>query len=160
MAESNSYYSELGQVLVFVFAGAVFIAVMLLVARLIRPNRPNPEKTTTYESGEDPVSSAWPQFNLGFYVVAIVFILFEVELVFLFPWAVVFADKELIRGTVGLWGWLSFVEMLIFILILGLGLAYVWVNGHLDWIKPKQTLPEFKSPVPPELYEDINKKYG
>ena len=156
---NQSSVSEFGEVLLFLIGGVVFLLIALLVAKLIRPSRPNPQKLATYESGEEPISSAWTQFNIRFYIVALIFILFEVELVFLFPWATVYSRKELIDETNGLWGWFSFVEMVIFILVLALGLAYAWVNGLLDWVKPEQKPSDFKSNVPKELYDQINDKY-
>jgi NADH-quinone oxidoreductase subunit A len=131
-----------------------------MLGKLLRPNRPNEEKLTTYESGEDPVNNAWVQFNLRFYIIALVFILFEVELVFLFPWAVVFADADLILATDGLWGWFSLIETGIFILILAVGLAYVWVNGMLTWIRSYSPMATFRSKVPKKLYDQINQKYS
>ncbi len=156
---NQRYISEFGEVLLFLIGGVVFILVAFLVSKLIRPNRPNSQKLSTYESGEEPISSAWTQFNIRFYIVALIFILFEVELVFLFPWATVFARKELIDETNGLWGWFSFAEMVIFILVLALGLAYAWVNGLLDWVKPEQKPTDYKPIVPQELYDKINDKY-
>lgn len=147
------------QILFFFLGGVLFVASALLVSRLIRPNRPNKQKLTSYESGETPQGNAWIQFNLRFYVLALVFILFEVEVVFLFPWSVVFANKELIAETNGAWGWFAFVEMLIFIFILVLGLAYAWKMGHLDWIKSSPDIKDVESPVPNSFYADINEKY-
>ena len=133
--------------------------VTLFVSSLVRPHRPNDEKLSTYESGEAPMTSAWTQFNVRFYVVALVFLLFEVEIVFLFPWATVFADKNLIEETNGRWGWFAVIEAVMFIMVLALGLVYAWVHGHLDWIKPKPETTAVKSPVPRELYKRINEKY-
>jgi NADH-quinone oxidoreductase subunit A len=99
------------------------------------------------------------QFNMRFYVLALVFLLFEVEIVFLFPWSTVFASVELNNQTDGAWGWFAFFEMLIFIGVLAIGLAYVWKMGHLDWIKSKPQTSNFKSPVPTRFYEEINKKF-
>jgi len=147
------------QILVFFLGGLLFVASALLVSRFIRPNRPNKQKLTSYESGETPQGNAWVQFNLRFYVLALVFILFEVEVVFLFPWSVVFANKELIAETDGTWGWYTFVEMLIFIFILVLGLAYAWRMGHLDWVKSSPDVKDVKSPVPDSLYAELNEKY-
>jgi NADH-quinone oxidoreductase subunit A len=151
--------SEFGTVLLFIVAGVLFILFSFLIARLIRPHRPNAQKLATYESGEEPIGSAWTQFTIQFYIIALIFILFEVELVFLFPWATVFSRKEFIEQTNGLWGWFSFIEMLIFVLILALGLAYAWVNGMLDWVKPEQKQSDFKSSIPTELYNKVNDKY-
>jgi len=156
---SQQYLSAFGEVLLYIVAGTLFILITLFVSKLIRPNRPNPEKLSTYESGEEPITSAWTQFNVRFYIVALIFLLFEVEIVFLFPWSTVFANKELIKQTNGAWGWFSLIEMVIFIAVLALGLAYAWVNGYLDWIKPDPKPTEYKSPVPKELYQKINDQY-
>lgn len=151
--------SEFGQVLLFLIGGILFLSVSFLVSRLVRPNRPNDQKLETYESGEQPVGTGWSQFNMRFYIVALIFILFEVEIVFLFPWATIFANKDLMRQTDGLWGWFSLTEMIIFILILALGLAYAWVNGLLDWIKPTPRKEDISSVVPKELYNAFNDRY-
>lgn len=153
------YLSEFGEVLLFIIGGIVFVILSLFVSRLIRPNRPSDQKLATYESGEEAISTAWTQFNIRFYIVALIFILFEVELVFLFPWATIFARKELMDETNGLWGWFSLIEMIIFILVLALGLAYAWVKGLLDWVKPQRKPTDYKSVVPKELYEKVNEKY-
>ncbi|HEY3403187.1 MAG TPA: NADH-quinone oxidoreductase subunit A [Ohtaekwangia sp.] len=156
---SQQYLSAFGEVLLYIVAGTLFILITLLVSKLVRPNRPNPEKLTTYESGEEAITSPWTQFNVRFYIVALIFLLFEVEIVFLFPWSTVFANKELIQQTNGVWGWFSLLEMFIFIAILALGLAYAWVNGYLDWVKPDPRPTVYKSPVPKELYQKINEQY-
>jgi len=155
----QAYLSSLGQILIFVVGGILFLLVTLLISRLLRPHRPNPEKLASYESGEEPQGGAWVQFNLRFYVLALIFLLFEVEIVFLFPWATVFAKEEWMVQTEGAWGVYSLVEMIIFIILIGLGLAYVWVNGHLNWVKPDPEPTEFISPVPKELYDQINERY-
>ncbi len=154
----SQYLSAFAEVLLFIIAGAVFIVVTLLVSRMIRPNRPNPEKLSTYESGEDTVGSAWTQFNIRFYIVALIFLLFEVEIVFLFPWSLIFADEKLI-AEIPQWGWTAMIEMLLFIGILALGLAYAWRNGFLDWEKPHPTPTVHRSSVPKALYDAINEKY-
>lgn len=99
------------------------------------------------------------QFNPRFYVVALIFIIFDVELAFLFPWATVFGRRELIEATDGLWGWFSLVEMFIFIGVLVLGLAYAWAKGHLDWIKPKPVLPQSRSKIPMDVYQQVNARH-
>lgn len=134
----------------------MFVLGALVTAWLIRPARPNVEKLSTYESGEAPVGSAWGQFNVRFYIIALVFILFDVELVFLFPWATVFGREDLIAQTDGLWGWFALAEMTLFILILALGLAWAWAKGLLEWVKPAQKLEQHHSPVPRHLYDKIN----
>jgi NADH-quinone oxidoreductase subunit A len=156
----ESYLSEFGEILLFIIGGILFVIGGMFTSRLLRPSRPNAQKLTTYESGEEPVSSAWTQFNIRFYVVALIFLLFEVEIVFLFPWATIFAKKELSEQTNGAWGWFSLIEMFLFILILALGLAYAWVNGFLDWVKPNPKPASVSSPVPKTLYEQVNMKYA
>ncbi len=151
--------SDFGIILLFIITGLAFVGLVLFVGSLLRPNRPNIEKQTTYESGEEPVGNANVQFNVRFYVVALIFVLFDVELVFLFPWATVFGQKALIEETNGLWGWLSLAEMFIFVALLALGLAYVWAKGFLDWVKPEPKVPEMKTAVPVSLYEKVNQKY-
>lgn len=159
LMDQGLYLSAFGEILLYIIAGILFIVVTLFVSRLIRPDRPNPEKLSTYESGEETVSSAWNQFNVRFYIVALIFLLFEVEIVVLFPWATIFANDKLIEQTGGTWGWYAMIEMLIFVLVLTLGLAYAWVNGYLDWVKPKPTPTKFESNVPKKLYTEINEKY-
>lgn len=147
-------------ILLFAIGGLVGVAAPLFLGKLIRPNRPGEEKNTSYECGEDPTGSAWGKFNIRFYVIALIFILFETELVFLFPWAIVFGDQGMIEATNGIWGKFAFVEMLIFIVILVLGLAYVWAKGFLEWDKPKLETKKFDSKIPDDLYNQINKKYS
>ncbi|MEQ1587629.1 MAG: NADH-quinone oxidoreductase subunit A [Cyclobacteriaceae bacterium] len=152
--------SIFSQILLFVVGGTLFVVSALLVSKLIRPNRPNVQKLTSYESGETPQGAAWIQFNLRFYVLALIFILFEVEIVFLFPWSVVFANRELIDQTDGAWGWYAFTEMLIFILVLVMGLAYAWKMGHLDWVKATPHTKDVDSPVTRNVYDKLNQKYA
>ena len=86
----------------------------------------------SYECGEVPEGSACVKFNVRFYVIALIFIIFDVEVIFLFPWAVIFQDLSA-SG----FGFLAFIEMLVFVLILVVGFAYVWIKGDLDWVKMK-----------------------
>ncbi|MFQ5602038.1 MAG: NADH-quinone oxidoreductase subunit A [bacterium] len=113
-------------ILVFLLFGALFVGINFLLSRLLQTRNPFPSKISTYECGEIPVGGGWLQFNIRFYVIALIFLIFEVEIVFLFPWAVVF--KKL--------GAFAFVEMMIFIVILLVGLAYAWVKGDLEWDTP------------------------
>lgn len=133
----------------------------MIVSRLLRPSRPNAEKLASYESGESPVGDAWGPVNFRFYAIALVFILFEVELVFLFPWAVVLAGNVELPSFVANsdWGETLLVEMLVFIGLIVLALAYAWVNGHLNWEVPTPAKTSFTSPVPPVLYDHVNERY-
>ncbi|WP_367915932.1 NADH-quinone oxidoreductase subunit A [Leadbetterella sp. DM7] len=152
--------SEFGYILLFILGSVLLVVIMLGISRLMRPDRPGGEKNEVYESGELPIGNARLSFNIRFYIVAIVFLLFDVELVLLFPWSVVFGDAALLEKQGSAWLWFAGIEMLIFIGVLVLGLVYVWRKGHLDWILPESKTEEFRSPVPPELYDGINKKYS
>jgi NADH-quinone oxidoreductase subunit A len=129
--------TEFGRVLMFLIVGVLFVAIGLVTAWLLRPHRPYPSKRTTYECGESPVGDTRMRFNIRFYVVALIFIIFDVEVVFLFPWALVYAGL----------GWFAFVEMMVFLVILLVGFAYVWRNGDLDWDKPAPRIPRYERGV-------------
>ncbi len=152
----NELLSDFGLILLFIIGAIIFVGVALFASSLLRPDKPNEEKLSSYECGEDAVGSAWGQFNSRFYVVGLIFLLFEAEIVFLFPWASVFGKKSFIKATNGLWGWFSFSEMLVFILFLALGLVYVWKKGYLDWVKP-MTNNKIDTILPPE-YKLFNEK--
>ena len=115
--------TEFGQILAFILLAVIFVFIGILVARIVSPRNPTKEKRTTYECGEDTVGPSWIKFNIRFYVIALIFVVFDVEVVFLFPWAVVFRQ-------LGLFG---LIEMLIFILILLVGYVYAWKKGALEW---------------------------
>ena len=110
---------------VFIFAALIvgFGVVSLAVARVLRPRRPDAVKLQNYECGAEPIGSAWVQFPAGFYLVALVFIVFDVLAVFLFPWALV------LRAT----GMSAFWVMAVFVAILGLGWLYAYREGVLEW---------------------------
>lgn len=112
-------------VILFLIAAGVLVFVVLLLSRLLAPHRPNPAKNSTYECGEVAKGSSWIRFNSRFYIIALIFIVFDVEVIFLYPWAIVYRH-------LGLWAWL---EMAIFLAILLAGLAYVWAKGDLEWIR-------------------------
>lgn len=144
--------SSLAYVAAFLLAGLLFMAFVLTLAKWIRPDRPSEEKLTTYESGEAPVGNANIRFNPRFYLYALLFILFEIELVLLFPWAVTFGDASINEASTS-WKSYALIEMLIFIGILALGLAFAWVKGYLQWEKPTSKEEAFKSPIPEEQYK-------
>lgn len=133
------------------------VCLIFFVNRLLAPDHPNTEKQTSYECGEEPTGNAWLPFNSRFYVIALVFLLFEVEMVFVFPWATVFGSHE-ISSVEPRWGLLSLVEMFVFLGILILGLVYVWVKGDLDWIKPKPIVPVTDVLIPTSLYDKLNEE--
>jgi NADH:ubiquinone oxidoreductase subunit 3 (subunit A) len=122
---SADFLTAYSSILVFLVVVVGFLAFNLVFWKVIRPSRYSEEKLTTYECGENPTGSAWIQFNIRFYVFALIFVVFDVEAVFLFPWAVVF--KRL--------GFMAFAEGLVFIAILAVALAYVWRKGDLEWVR-------------------------
>ena len=121
---------DFANVLVFTALGLAFVGVNLLIGRLLRPSNPQARKLSTYECGEPATGSAWVNFNIRFYIVALIFIIFEVEIAFIFPVATVF--RRWMESGQGLF---AFVEILIFIGILLLGLVYAWAKGDLEWVK-------------------------
>lgn len=121
-------YFEFANVLVFLLVACGFILGSMVLGRVIRRQRPDPEKLSTYECGEETIGTAWVQFNVRFYIVALVFLIFDVEIAVLFPWTTVFAEAKSM-------GPLAFIEMSLFLVILLVGFAYVWVKGDLEWLK-------------------------
>jgi NADH-quinone oxidoreductase subunit A len=118
-------------VFAFLLTAVAFVGVTLAVGRFFRPHLPDPSKSTTYECGERPIGPAWINFNPRFFLIALVFLIFEVEVLFLYPVATVYRKwLENDRGT------LALAEILVFLLILVVGLAYAWAKRDLDWIKP------------------------
>ncbi len=126
---------------------------------MIAPRKPNPEKLSSYECGEEPVGSAWIPFNGRFYVIALIFLLFDVEMIFIFPWATVYANPDLIAADKR-WGVFTLIEMFVFAGILILGLIYVWRKKDLEWIKPAPIIPTTNTSIPFNLYDKINQQQG
>lgn len=148
--------SEFGKILLFMLLGISFILAGMFVNAILKKKNPNPIKNSTYECGEVTQGPSRIPFNMRFYIIAIIFLLFDVELVFLFPWSTIFADKNLLL-TVPHWAMFNMIEMIIFIGILLLGLAYVWKKGDLEWIRPVVNIPNVNTIVPNQLYAEINK---
>jgi len=148
------------EILTFIVGALVCASMGSWVSALLRPQRPNTEKLDTYESGEKPTGSAWKQFNSRFYGIAIVFMLFEVETVLLYPWATVWANPALKEATGGLWVGYTAASASLFIILLAIGLVYVWRQGHLAGLQPALSAPSFVSDVPRELYDQINRRYA
>jgi NADH-quinone oxidoreductase subunit A len=121
---------QFGAVLAFAVVAILFALVMLMVGRLLRLRFPNDDKLSIYECGERPIGSAWYNFNPRFYLIALVFIIFEVDIALTFPVVVVYASW-IKKGT----GWVAFVELMLFTVVLLVGLAWAWAHGDLEWIK-------------------------
>lgn len=129
-------YFDYVNVLVFLAVGLVFVFVNMIVGSLIRPKRKHTDGLEVYECGEETIGDTWIQFDIRYYTVALVYVIFAVEIAFLFPWAIVLRDAMAGTGAAagtGI-GFFALVEGVVFILILFLGLAYVWAKGDLDWI--------------------------
>lgn len=152
-----------GYLLLFTIVGFVFVFIHLVMGRFFRPVKPSAEKLAIYECGEPTIGSAWIQFDLRFYVVALLFVIFDVEVAFFFPWAVVFgkanalgdrnlaaeqrpiltqallgnapAGTQLSAEDANHLGWIAFVDILIFFGVLLVGFAYLWRRGDLNWVR-------------------------
>jgi NADH-quinone oxidoreductase subunit A len=120
----SNYDEAYGVILAVALAGAGLVAVAFVLARFIAPNHPHAGKLTTYECGIDPVGAGWSQTQIRYYIYAFLFVVFDVESVFLFPWARVFESL----GFQAVW------EMMVFIGILAVGLLYAWRKGVLKWV--------------------------
>jgi len=150
-----SQLTEFGKVLLFLIMGVLFLLLTFFLGYLVSLRKPNPEKLTSYECGEEPIGTAWIQFNSRFYVIALIFLLFDVEMAFIFPWTTIFGQPALLNADLR-WGWLTLIEMFIFISILVLGLVYVWIKGDLEWIRPMPLAPIVENAIPASAYENIN----
>jgi NADH-quinone oxidoreductase subunit A len=134
-------FFDFTNVFIFIILGLAMTFVIITVSKLLAPRvEDNPDKFTTYECGERPVGSAWILFNFRFYAVALAFLIFDIELAFVFPCVVIF--KKWLKGGVG---FLALIEVVVFVLILFLGLIYMWSRGDLKWTKE----------VPEELEEGV-----
>ncbi len=111
-------------VLIFLAAGTGIVLVTFFISRLFRPSHPYTEKTVNYECAEKPIGNSWIRFNNRFYIFALIFVIFDVEVIFLFPWAVAFSQL----------GLFALFEMIVFILILFFGIFYAWKKGVLKWV--------------------------
>jgi NADH-quinone oxidoreductase subunit A len=123
-------YFDFGNVLVFTILGLSLSAIHLALGRFLRPHNPEAKKLSTYECGEPPTGGAWINFNVRFYLIALVFLIFELEIVFMVPVMVVFRDWVLAGN-----GLYALVAILLFVGTLAEGLVYVWAKRDLEWLK-------------------------
>jgi NADH-quinone oxidoreductase subunit A len=119
----NLYQNNYLIVVVFLALGVLLPVVALAIGRVLRPNKPSAAKQTTYESGIDPFHDSRVQFNVRYYIFALLFVIFDVETVFLYPWAVAYEKL----------GIFALIEMLIFVVLLLIGLIYAWKKKVLKW---------------------------
>jgi NADH-quinone oxidoreductase subunit A len=117
-------------VAVFLVVAAAFVGIALFLGRFVRPRVPDPHKNAVYECGERPIGSAWFNFNPRFYVMALVFIVFDVEIALTYPAAVVVRDW-IAHGR----GWTALLEIALFLAVLVAALAFIWGKGDLDWVR-------------------------
>ena len=108
---------------VYLAIGIVFVLGAFAASFFLSPHNPTAKKLSTYECGEAPVGGSWIQYNARYYLVGLIFVIFDVEVLFLVPWALV--QRSL--------GWFAFIEMMVFLLVLILGLVYAWRKGALEW---------------------------
>jgi NADH-quinone oxidoreductase subunit A len=132
---------QFGAVLAFAVVAILFALAMLTVGRLLRPRFPSEDKLSIYECGERPIGSAWYNFNPRFYLIALVFIVFEVDIALTFPVVVVYAACVK-NGS----GWVAFVELILFTVVLLVGLAWAWAHGDLEWVKKLSQSPRPQNP--------------
>ena len=137
-------YEDYAHVLIFSFIAVGIVMAPVILFALIRPVRPDSEKLTAYECGERVVGTPWIQFNIRYYIICLVFIIFEVEVLLVFPWSVVYhaftegpeAVQALVPGAQNIAdtsGWFAFGAMFVFVVMLAVGLAYDWGKGYLEW---------------------------
>lgn len=126
----STFYEQYGTLAVLVVAASLLYAVIMLANRLFRPSYPHSEKLTTYECGVDAVGTDWSQMNIRYYVFAFLFVIFDVESVFVFPWAVILGTLDAASPVSQMF---VLVEMFVFIAILALGLVYAWRKKVLVW---------------------------
>src|ERR1043166_7148324 len=119
----DAYYNNYAFLAVFLAVAIIFPLLPLGIARIVAPRKPSQSKQDIYECGLESKGDAWVQFKVQYYIYALVFVVFDVETIFLFPWAVCFNKL----------GMFAFVEMIVFLAILAAGLMYAWKKGVLDW---------------------------
>lgn len=108
---------------VFLLIAIIFPLLPILLAKIVAPKKPNPIKTATYECGVETKGDSWVQFKVQYYVYALIFVIFDIEVIFIYPWAVAFKQM----------GSFAFIEMAIFLAILAFGLVYAWKKNVLEW---------------------------
>ncbi|MCX6343947.1 MAG: NADH-quinone oxidoreductase subunit A [Armatimonadetes bacterium] len=114
---------------IFALFGIAFIVITLIASWAVRPHRPSDAKLSTYECGEIPIGPAWTQFRVGYYIYAIIFLIFDVEAIFLYPWAAQLLGFKNNHAMMVM----GFVDMVIFVAVLSVGLAWAWKKGVLEW---------------------------
>jgi NADH-quinone oxidoreductase subunit A len=125
-----TFFEQYGTFAILVIVGCVLYAVIMLLNRVMRPSIPSPLKLTTYECGVESVGTGWSQMNIRYYVFAFLFVIFDVEAIFLFPWAVIFGSLDATTQPSAMF---ALVAMFLFVATLLEGLVYAWKKGVLKW---------------------------
>jgi NADH-quinone oxidoreductase subunit A len=127
----------------FLAVGAIFVFANMTMGSLFRPRLPHPEKASNYECGEPTIGTSWVQFDLRFYIVALVYLVFDVEVALFYPWAVAYGKAEALGKAVSMTAFqfrsAALVDMLIFFGVLVVGFAYLWKFRYLDWVRSSAT---------------------
>jgi NADH-quinone oxidoreductase subunit A len=118
------YLQDLASLVMAGMAGVIFVAFLYALVKVLAPSRPYDLKNATYECGHEPIGEPWVPFRVQYYAFAIIFLVFDIETAFFFPWALVYRRL----------GWFALVEMVIFIAVLLVGLLYAWKRGVLKWV--------------------------
>ena len=128
---------------IFTAFGAAFVLINMIMGSVARPQIPNPEKLAVYECGEPSIGSSWVQFDLRFYIVALVYLIFDVEVALFYPWAVAYGNAPALGDAIGMTTsavrGVAIVDMLFFFGVLLVGFAYLWRFGYLDWVRSAAT---------------------
>lgn len=128
---------------IFTVFGAAFVLINMVMGALARPQIPNPEKLSVYECGEPTIGTSWVQFDLRFYIIALVYLIFDVEVALFYPWAVAWGDAAALGEKIGMSAFeirqVALVDMLFFFGVLLVGFAYLWRFGYLDWVRSAAT---------------------
>lgn len=122
--------SPYGNIFVFFIIGFAFVFFNVTVAKILGPYKPNKEKNSTYECGERPIGPGWINFNARFYLIAILFVIFDIEIVLILPVILKFRDY-LVQGR----GLIAFIDIFVFVTVLFMGLVYAWKFGYLEWLR-------------------------
>jgi NADH-quinone oxidoreductase subunit A len=128
---------------IFLAFGIAFVALNLTIGAIARPKLPNPDKLAVYECGEVTIGQSWVQFDLRFYIVALVFLIFDVEVALFYPWAVAYGDAVNLASQFGIDAFTfrltALIDLLFFFGVLLVGFAYLWRFGYLDWVRSAAT---------------------
>lgn len=136
--------------LIFIVAGIGMSLGAILIGKLTRTSLPHPEKAMPYECGEPAIGSSWVQFDLRFYVVALVFIIFDIEIALFYPWAVVFKQG----------GKAALLDMLFFFGVIVVGYLYLWRFGYLDWVRSTATTSKPAAPRKPDALSKAARQWA